>query len=98
MAECIDCKGADVVAKRWFKEIVLNRDACIDGLNPLLASDVVERNRGRWYIDGNGTMRCSECKEEALLTIDAIEDVTFSKSNFCPNCGAKMEALVNEDL
>ena len=51
----------------------------------------VMQKRGKWYVDGNGTLRCSECKEEALLTLAAIEDVTFCESNFCPNCGAKME-------
>ena len=58
-----------------------------------------ERKTGKWFIDGNGTLRCSECEEEALLTLDAIEDVpfsTFSESHFCPNCGAKMEGSGND--
>lgn len=65
-----------------------------DSIEGLPAADVVERKAGKWFTDGNGTLRCSECKEEALLTLDAIEDVpfiTFSESHFCPNCGAEME-------
>lgn len=62
-------------------------------------AEVVERNTGKWFIDGNGTLRCSECKEEALLTLDAIEGVpfsTFSESHFCPHCGAKMKGVEND--
>ena len=55
------------------------------------AADVVVQKRGKWFVNDNGTVYCSRCKEEALLTLDAIEDITFKESNFCPNCGAKME-------
>jgi len=66
----------------------------LDDVENCPAADVVEQKTGKWFIDGNGTLRCSECKEEALLTLDTIEGVpfsTFSESYFCPNCGAKME-------
>ncbi len=42
----------------------------------LIANGVTVREPGRW-IDG---MRCSECGQ-----------VDWTKPNYCPNCGAKME-------
>ena len=49
MAECIDRKSAIDVVARWFKEINLNGDICIDGLRSLPAADVVE------------VVRCKDC-------------------------------------
>ena len=48
---------------------------------------------GRWILSG-GYWRCSECKEKALLKLDKAtgncREYTPIRSNFCPNCGAKM--------
>lgn len=43
--------------------------------------DAVEVVHGRWMHHGNGIAYCSNCE------VDAVEDAT----NFCPNCGAKMD-------
>ncbi len=43
--------------------------------------DAVEVVHGRWQIiDFAGTIKCSVCGEEV-----------FDESNYCPNCGAKMD-------
>lgn len=42
---------------------------------------------GRWKYISFLTVECSECKTQ-------IHDLEYS--NFCPNCGAKMESEVEE--
>ena len=55
---------------------------------------------GRWELEyGNyGKMRCSVCKKEALIekTIIDVGVITdYVDSNYCPNCGAKMDEKEN---
>ncbi len=54
-----------------------------------------EPKTGHWILSG-GYWRCSNCKEKALLKFDKIvvrsPEYIPVKSNFCPNCGAKMES------
>ena len=48
------------------------------------------RPKGRWvYDDGNLEWACSECLCEAHISWGAISG--YNLSDFCPNCGAKME-------
>ena len=49
------------------------------------AADVREVKRGRW-IEGKLGFHCSVCKKRAVGT----QKGAFL-SNYCPNCGAKME-------
>ena len=56
-------------------------NVCRRAIERILAADVVPVRHGRWLHRKNGVAYCSECK------IDTIEDET----NYCPNCGAKMD-------
>lgn len=49
-------------------------------------ADVVEVRCGKWGFDGAG-WTCSECGEYALLGKTKMQ----IGSNYCPNCGAKMD-------
>ena len=49
-------------------------------------ADVVEVRHGEWGFDGVG-FTCSECGEYAL----SIKTKIQVRSNYCPNCGAKMD-------
>jgi hypothetical protein len=57
---------------------------------------------GRWESEHEtwGRLQCSVCKKEALLE-EAKGDVgrilLYVTSNYCPNCGAKMDGGNNED-
>lgn len=85
MDECINREAAVDVVARWFKEINLNGDICIDGLRSLPAADVVERKTGKWIYpsDITGYGRCSECK--ALWDFSLITNKFFK---VCPRCGS----------
>ena len=58
--------------------------------------DVAPVVHGRWELEYGtyGKMRCSVCKKEALIEkiIDDASVITnYVDSNYCPNCGAKMD-------
>lgn len=60
-------------------------------LKSIPAADVVERKKGKWIrpVPGDGEPYCSECKAEAPLSCGRFLHHWYT--NFCPNCGAKME-------
>jgi hypothetical protein len=61
--------------------------------------DAVEVVHGRWETANDGTHFCSNCGYDAPYTWDEIDrnfinsadDVPDRPSNYCPNCGAKMD-------
>lgn len=66
----------------------------MDALN--MAIEALDRNSGKWEIDRDTLPICSKCGEIALQRIfvkvpHLIQDVRMVRSNYCPNCGAKME-------
>ena len=72
-------------------------DAMLDEVDCFqTAADVAPIVHGRWELEYEtyGKMRCSVCKKEALIE-KAIGDVgvttNYVDSNYCPNCGAKMD-------
>ena len=70
-------------------------DAAINNrLNNLPSVDAVPVRHGRWtyHIDdlfpAESTKECDQCHEEQPLTCD---------DNFCPHCGAKMDATLTKE-
>ena len=55
--------------------------------------DAVEVVHGHWYKAPHHPYRCSNCGEMALLD---MYGESHYRSNYCPNCGAKMDGG-NED-
>ena len=56
-------------------------------------ADVVEVRHGEW-VEKDNEVYCSECHKHALLEDDGKGyqwHISKSKSNYCPNCGAKMD-------
>lgn len=55
--------------------------------------DEVEQKKGEWERNDDGIMiwwECSECHHDAWYDREEL-------TNYCPNCGAKMEAEVNHE-
>lgn len=52
-------------------------------------ADVVEVRRGEWRKENNSTYVCSCCS-------DRVGAFIAGTSNYCPNCGAKMDGKENE--
>ena len=50
--------------------------------------DAVEVVHGHWYKAPHHPYRCSNCGEMALLD---MYGESHYRSNYCPNCGAKMD-------
>ena len=64
--------------------------------------DVAPVVHGRWELEYEtyGKMRCSVCKKEALIekVIDDAGVITnYVDSDYCPNCGAKMDERENDN-
>ena len=93
MTLCERCLCGDVCASR-------NEG---DEESLLLCDDFKDRDKyekvkhGRWELEHEtyGKMRCSVCKEEALVRImygDVGRIDVYATSKRCPNCGARMDA------
>lgn len=50
-----------------------------------------ERKTGKWIPQTGGGYCCSQCGRYALHDVDGNFALLFTKSKYCPNCGAKME-------
>ena len=62
-------------------QVSYSREDAADCIFWLDTADVVPVRHGKWLHRKNGVAYCSECE------VDTVEDET----NYCPNCGAKMD-------
>ena len=106
----VDCNdiarfpSVDAVSPGVLEQYKLERDTAIAQLEELGVSfgqkkpDIQVVRHGRWIMRG-GYIRCSECDAKTLWK-DAGGTSGFSheyeqvRANYCPNCGAKMDAEV----
>lgn len=67
---------------KWIAERIRNQEA-------FPAVDVAPVRHGRWIkpVPGDGENYCSVCKSEQLW----FYGYGYLKSNYCPNCGARMD-------
>ena len=80
--KCSDCDFAED-GDSW-----CNGEVFVVDLLRVPAADVAPVVHGRW-VDG----KCDNCGEHAPYWCLAT---TFHESNYCPNCGAKMDADMQE--
>ena len=74
-------------------------ESLCNAINQIPAADVAPVRHGKWEYDPNGmdwglgAWVCSVCgcKNDNLGMSERINPYLFSGSNFCPNCGAKMD-------
>ena len=91
MADYISRNRAIFECERFFKGDKEAQEQCMSLLSILPSADVAPVRIGFWEIGGVnpannviGNFKCSLCKGTSL------ED-----SDYCPNCGAKMEGVKN---
>ena len=60
----------------------IDADVVISDIKGMKAADVAPVRHGRWKRCGKNLGECSECGE-----------IVSVRSNYCPNCGAKMEKM-----
>lgn len=80
--------GEDVIDV-WVKQMLLEARH---------KQNAVEVVHGEWISDNDGfewDVRCSVCGEEALIKEGGSHDHAYS--NYCPNCGAKMNGEEKND-
>ena len=58
------------------------------------AADVAPVRHGRWEKQ-SGLYSCSECEMTCPYEVQA-DVIEYWASNYCPNCGAKMDGELNE--
>lgn len=94
MAEYINRERARFEAKRYFK----NRDEIQEDLDMLFcmlpAENVAPVRHGRWIDKGEYAV-CTECDGRSGTQYDGVEPIPLT-TQFCPNCGAKMDGDMNE--
>lgn len=71
------------------------KDAVIDLIDHQSTADVVEVRHGAWQYDKTyyeaDECHCSECNQLMTTHIG-------TRMNYCPNCGAKMDGKVEDDV
>ena len=85
----------DVDTLEWFRITLSNGETCIlirkPHINELPTADAEPVRHGEWVHVEDDEYLCSACKMEFT-----IEDFDSFVTNYCPNCGAKMDGKENE--
>ena len=86
--DCISREMAIDVVRKWFDKIKLNGDICLDGIVSL-PSATPQRPKGKW-LDKKTTIKGAHGLAYGRYSCSVCKRKQPSKTNFCPNCGAKM--------
>ena len=91
MAEYIDRETAIA----WFMPYAhagesIDADVVISDIKGMKAADVAPVRHGRWIDKGEYAV-CAECGGRSGTQYDGVEPIPLM-TQFCPNCGAKMES------
>lgn len=93
MAEYINRERARFEAKRYFKNMKEIQED-LDMLFCMLpAENVAPVRHGRWIDKGEYAV-CTECGGRSGTQYEGVEPIPLM-TQFCPNCGAKMDGGTN---
>ena len=90
MAEYIDLEAAIA----WFMPYAhagesIDADVVISDIKGMKAADVAPVRHGQWIDKGEYAV-CTECGGRSGTQYDGVEPIPLM-TQFCPNCGAKMD-------
>lgn len=92
---------ADKMRDDWLNngenEYVYNTNAVLDSIDAQPTADVVEVKHGKWkksWCDNN--LIGHEYEECSVCGCSMLDTNQFWNSNYCPNCGAKMDGKDDE--
>ena len=96
------CKAHLEGESEWIRGYKDGLTAAFDLLAKAPTIEAEPVKHGRWNVANDGTHFCSECGCDASYTWDDIDrffinsadDVPDRISNYCPNCGCKMDLEV----
>jgi len=86
-----DCKEAK--SQKWIgraEQALMTFNECLMRIDTIPTIES-ERRTGKWISQAGGGYCCSKCGRYALHDVDGKFALLFTKSKYCPNCGASME-------
>ena len=101
----MEVQDGDYIEKEAAKEAILSWAVCINHpellskedamhcIDSLPAADVAEVRHGRWVYGEDDNIQCSVCGHDAYTEGDYRQ----VKTNYCPNCGARMDKEDDHD-
>lgn len=97
MPEYIE-REATIKEATFMFDVALGYCKCVlvEDIEKQPTADVVEVRHGYWHLVNNCAnegVYCSVCNKKVYKTNYANQKI---KSNYCPNCGAKMDSVQNE--
>ena len=95
---CVDrqyenCHGYSGSKKAIYREAILAVKSILHSAKPI--DDVAPARHGRWIDKGEYAV-CAECGGRGCTQYDGVEPIPLM-TQFCPNCGAKMDETVEEN-
>jgi hypothetical protein len=94
MMRIIDAHLAQEIADREIGGETASLIQYVLSHTPTIEAEPVRHGRWECEFETYGKLRCSVCKKEALL--ETANDALYATSNYCPNCGAKMQGGSDE--
>lgn len=67
-----------------------NCDGCKQRIALDMAIEALSERTGEWICKGDDYAVCSECGGSSGTQFDGVEPIPL-KTNYCPNCGARMK-------
>ena len=96
MAEYIEREMAiRAILNDYLEQVGYYREDAADCIRYMPAADVAPVRHGRWIDKGEYAV-CTECDGRSGTQYDGVEPIPLT-TQFCPNCGAKMDEVMNNE-
>ena len=79
----------------YLEQVGYSREDATDCIRYMPASDVAPVRHGRWIDKGEYAV-CTECDGRSGTQYNGVEPIPLT-TQFCHNCGAKMDEVMNDE-